>query len=75
VIFAVGWREAGRTAQQGHAVSHWIDFVNNKVALQATELTPPLTAGVYELGICVRKERDWDSVTINFPYGTALVIS
>ncbi len=76
VSLAVAWRKAGETAgEQGHAVSDWIDFVLSKSALHVTELTPPLTAGVYELGICVRKDSDWDSVTILSAYGTAMVIN
>jgi len=80
ISLAGAWREVGDTSEgtMGHFVTTQVDtFVYQEVALHTTELTPPLAEGLYETGMCVRKEgnNDFGDVTILRPYGTAIVIN
>jgi len=80
ISLAGAWREVGDTSEgtMGHFVTTQVDdIVGHEVALHTTELTPPLAEGLYETGMCVRKEgnNNFGDVTILRPYGTALVIN
>jgi hypothetical protein len=73
--FCVAWRESGDSSNGtlGHSVGDSTVEVMD-ASTTVTELTPPLTAGTYELGVCVKRSTS-GVAAFRHLYGTALVIN
>ena len=76
--FSVAWRQSG-DATNG-ALGHYVERIiatreHATEPVQTTELTPPLSAGTYEFGVCLRRLAAGDTFGARRLYGTAMVIN
>jgi hypothetical protein len=76
IEFSVAWRQVGDTSNGtlGYFVEHRSLSGTLATTVHTTELTPPLAAGTYEFGVCVRRTRTGETVGARRLYGTAMVI-
>jgi hypothetical protein len=73
--FCVAWRESGDSSNGtlGHFVED--NTVSDSGSTHVTQLTPPLTAGTYEFGVCARGTVSGRTFAGRYLYGTAVVIN
>lgn len=73
--FCVAWRESGDSSNGtlGHSVGDSTVAVM-EASTTVTELTPPLSAGTYQFGVCVKRSTT-DIAAFRYLYGTALLIN
>lgn len=76
--FSIAWRQAGDTTNG--ALGHYVERIiatreSATLPVHATELTPSLTAGTYEFGICLRRLAAGDTFGARRLYGTAMVVN
>jgi hypothetical protein len=74
--FSVAWRESGDSSNGtlGHFVEDSTVAVLS-VSAHVTQLTPPLAAGTYEFGVCMRGTESGRIFAARYLYGTAVVIN
>jgi hypothetical protein len=74
--FCIAWREAGDSTNG--MLGYFVEDIGTQVypvSAHTTELTPPLTAGTYEFGVCVRRTQSGTTLGARRLYGTAMVIN
>ena len=73
--FCVAWRKSGdaNNGTLGHSVGD-STVAGLEASTTVTELTPPLSAGTYEFGVCVKRRITYIAA-FRYLYGTAMVIN